>query len=58
VRQLDSLLREAGCISSEDMTVEATISKLSFLLGQDYSVEQVKELMQTSLRGEITNSKK
>lgn len=47
-------LKEAGVISGHDMTTEAALTKLMFLLGQDLSLEEVKENLSKSLRGEIS----
>lgn len=47
-------LSQAGVIGSHDMTTEATIVKLMFLLGQGYSQSQVEERMQQNLAGELT----
>ncbi|MGL5948786.1 MAG: asparaginase [Aeromonas sp.] len=47
-------LARAGVISGFDMTVEAALTKLHFLLSQDLSAEQIRVLMQQSLRGELT----
>ncbi|EOS93414.1 asparaginase [Erwinia tracheiphila] len=47
-------LAHAGVISGADMTVEATLTKLHFLLSQDLSSEQVRQQMQINLRGELT----
>ena len=43
-----------GVIDGKDMTFETAITKLMYLLGANYSIEQVKEFLQQSLRGEIT----
>jgi len=47
-------LQVAGVISGFDMTPEATLTKLSYLLSCDYSVDEIKQKMQTNLRGELT----
>lgn len=46
-------LMSSGILSGYDATTECTIVKLMYLLGQGYSIEKVKRLMDTSLRGEI-----
>ncbi len=51
-------LLEAGVISGYDITTEALVSKLMYLLGEyNTDVEKVKELLQTNLCGEITKEK-
>ena len=47
-------LSQAGVIGSGDMTFEASIVKLMFLLGQGHSQEQVQKRMLQNLAGEIT----
>lgn len=47
-------LLDTGVISGFDMTPEATLTKLSYLLSSDLSVEEIKQRMQTNLRGELT----
>ncbi|MDO5036050.1 MAG: type I asparaginase [Porphyromonas sp.] len=46
-------LLKAGVVSGVDMTVEAAVTKLMYLLGQDLTNEEVKKLMSTNLRGEL-----
>lgn len=48
-------LKNAGVVSARDMTVEATTAKLAYLLGrQDLSVNDIRNLIEVDLRGEIT----
>lgn len=47
-------LLNAGVISGFDMTPEATLTKLSYLLSTECSTEEIKQKMQISLRGELT----
>ncbi len=47
-------LLNAGVVSGKDMTVEAAITKLMFLLGQGLNTNEVKMYINKSLRGEIS----
>lgn len=47
-------LNQAGVIGSGDMTTEATLTKLMFLLGQGLTQRQVEERMLRNIAGEIT----
>ncbi len=47
-------LLNAGVVSGKDMTVEAAITKLMFLLGEDLNTDEVKIYLNKSLRGEIS----
>lgn len=47
-------LLQAGAINGYDGTLESTVTKLMFLLGQGYSKDKILELLNTNLAGEIT----
>ncbi len=47
-----SALYEVGVISGADMTPEAALAKLAYLLSQSLPTDEIKQLMQRSLRGE------
>ncbi|WP_295121641.1 asparaginase [uncultured Chitinophaga sp.] len=49
-------LQDIGIISGHDMTFEAATTKLMFLLGQELSQADLKNQIETSLRGELTPS--
>ena len=49
-------LKDIGVANGYDMTYESAVTKLMFLLGQYKYPGQVKELLETDLRGEITVS--
>ena len=48
-------LSQVGVISGHDMTLEATLTKLHYLLSQNLSYDEVCQLMQVNLRGELTS---
>lgn len=48
-------LRQAGVISGHDMTLEATLTKLHYLLSQDIGYDEICRLMEINLRGELTS---
>lgn len=45
---------KAGAVSGYDMTVEAAVTKLYYLLSLNYDLDSVKRLMATDLRGEMS----
>ena len=46
-------LKKAGVISGKDITTEAAVAKLMFLLGRKESTNTIKKSLETSLRGEM-----
>jgi len=49
-------LQKAGVISGGDSTVEAAVTKLMFLLGQNLTPEETKYYLRNNLKGEIVAS--
>ena len=49
-----SALSDCGVIGAKDMTLEATLTKLHYLLSQSLTSETIRELMQKNLRGELS----
>lgn len=47
-------LAQAGVIGGGDLTVEAALTKLHFLLSQPLSVNEIRRQMQLNLRGELS----
>lgn len=48
-------LQASGVISGFDMTLEATLTKLHYLLSKPLTAEQIRQQMQQNLRGELTH---
>jgi len=46
-------LKKAGVVSGYDMTTEAALTKLMFLLGQGFTNKKLKDALAVSLRGEL-----
>ena len=52
--ETSSQLEKLGVVSGKDMTTEAALTKMMFLLAQDLSVTELKKKLTNSLRGELT----
>ena len=48
------LLKKAGVIGGYDITIEAALTKLMYLLGQNLTYEDTKMFLNTSISGEIS----
>lgn len=54
VYEVSRALADAGVISAGDMTTEAAVTKLMWVLGRTGDMDEIRRLMQTSLCGEIS----
>lgn len=54
VYEVSAALKKAGAISAFDMTTEAAVTKLMWVLAQTRDMEKIRLLMQTDLCGEIS----
>lgn len=52
--ETSTLLKEIGVISGADITTEAAITKMMYLLGKNVSHSDFKQQFETSLRGELS----
>lgn len=48
------MLAKAGVVSGYDITVEAAVTKMMYLLGSGLSKDQIVQYLQTSIAGEMT----
>ena len=52
--ETSSAFNQIGVIGGKDITTEAAVAKLMYLIGQDLANDDIKKLLSISLRGEIT----
>lgn len=52
--ETSSQLKQLGLISGKDITTEAAVTKLMFMLGEGVSIKTFKTIFETSLRGEMS----
>ena len=52
--QTSKLLEEIGVVSGSDLTIEAAVTKLMFLLGNEQSPEVVKDRLKIPICGEMS----
>ncbi|EPR59917.1 putative L-asparaginase [Toxoplasma gondii GAB2-2007-GAL-DOM2] len=49
-------LSNLGVINGKDLTLEACVAKLAYLMGKGYTGAPLKDLMESDIRGELTES--
>lgn len=52
--ETSSQLKKIGVISGKDITTEAALAKLMYLLGKDLSLEDLKKRFEIAVCGEIS----
>lgn len=55
--ETSAYLAKAGVIAGSDITTEAAVTKLMYVLGNSASKKEIEKFLQTDLRGEITVNK-
>lgn len=53
--EASSALAEAGAVSGRDITTEAAVAKLYYLFSKGYTADHIKQLMETSICGEVSD---
>jgi L-asparaginase len=55
IYETSSKLQQIGVISGYDLTFEAAVTKLMYLLGKQLNTAEIKQLLEVSIVGELTN---